>query len=108
MIMWGQPADPRPARLPLSSCAACHNGPGPEALAGLTVTSLAPKTEMPSALQVVVVCAAGLEGLLPGGDTHPRSRNDGGHGQRLALILILELPSPAPAERQVGAARTPR
>ena len=98
MIMWGQPAlicallasAILLRRMPLMALALT--------LAGLAVTSLAPKTEMPaSALQVVVVCAAGLEVCYLAAT---RTRAVAVTGAAMASaglpILILELPSPNP------------
>jgi len=67
-------------------------------LAGLAATSLGPKTEIPaSALQVVVVCAAGLE-ICYMAATRTRAVSVTGLAVAGAglPILILELPSPNP------------
>ena len=98
MIMWGHPALICALlasvillrRMPLMALALT--------LAGLAVTSLAPKTEIPaSALQVVVACAAGLEVCYMAAT---RARAVSVTGAVVAgaglPILILELPSPDP------------
>jgi len=98
MIMWGHPAlicallasAILLRRRPLLALALT--------LAGLAVTSLAPKTDVPSsALQVVVVCAAGLEVCYLAAT---RARAVSVTGAVMAgaglPVLILELPSPNP------------
>src|SRR5580692_9785026 len=98
MIMWGHPALVCALlasaillrRMPLMALAVT--------LAGLVAISLAPKTEIPaSALQVVVVCAAGLEICYMAAT---RTRKLSVTGVAIAgaglPILILELPSPTP------------